>query len=498
MGSCFSRRGDASTPSKDPARIDDATEPEKPHSSDVDSVPPFKEFTLEQLRAATKGFNPANIVSEGGERALNVVFKGQLEDSTWVAVKRFPKTAWTDARQFADEAFSVGQVRSNRIVNLIGCCHEGDERYLVAEFMPNETLARHLFHFEDRPMEWAMRLRVAYYLAQALEHCSNNGRPLYHDLNAYRVLFDQDGNPRLSCFGLMKNSRDGKSYSTNLAYTPPEYQRTGRVIHESVIFSFGTILLDLLSGKHIPPTHALDLIKGKNASSLIDSHLKEHYSSEDGTEVVRLASRCLQFEPPERPNVRALVQSLAALQRKNDVPSHVMLGISQQPPLETVTNSGRSGSGSCSGFQEACSRMDLTAIHEILVKTHYRDDSSENELSFQMWTKQMQDMLNARKKGDLAFREKDFALAIERYSEFILGGVMVSPTVFARRSLAHLMSDQPDAALRDAMQAQYINPEWPTAFYLQSVALRMLNMEKEATDMMEEGAILEAKKTSRS
>ena len=75
---------------------------------------------------------------------------------------------------------------------------------------------------------------------------------------------------------------------------------------------------------------------------------------------------------------------------------------------------------------------------------------------------------------------------------------MVSPTVLARRSLAYLMTDQPDAALRDAMQAQYINPEWATAFYLQSVALMKLNMEKEAADMLEEGAILEAKKNSKS
>ncbi|XP_062080491.1 serine/threonine-protein kinase BSK5-like [Humulus lupulus] len=212
-------------------------------------------------------------VSEHGEKAPNVVYKGKVDDDFYIAMKRFNRSTWPDAHQFMEEAKTVGQLRSERLANLIGCCCEGDERLLVAEFMPNETLSKHLFHWDTQPMKWAIRVRVALYLAQALEYCSSKGRALYHDLNAYRVLFDQDGNPRLSCFGLMKNSRDGKSYSTNLAFTPPEYLRTGRVTLESVFYSFGTLLLDLLSGKHIPPSHALDLIRGKNISMLMDSCL---------------------------------------------------------------------------------------------------------------------------------------------------------------------------------------------------------------------------------
>ncbi|MCH94043.1 putative serine/threonine-protein kinase, partial [Trifolium medium] len=127
-----------------------------------------------------------------------------------------------------EEAREVGNLRNERLANLVGYCCEGEERLLVAEFMPNETLSKHLFHWETQPMKWEMRLRVALYLAEALEYCSNRGKTLYHDLNAYRILFDQDGNPRLSCFGLMKNSRDGRSYSTNLAFAPPEYSRTGK------------------------------------------------------------------------------------------------------------------------------------------------------------------------------------------------------------------------------------------------------------------------------
>ncbi|MBA0711015.1 hypothetical protein Golax_010253 [Gossypium laxum] len=236
--------------------------------------PDFSEFSLAELKAATNNFSSDFIVSECGEKAPNVVYKGRLQNDNnrrWIAIKKFTRLAWPDPQQFADEARGVGNFRHKRVANLIGYCCDGDERLLVAEYMPNDTLAKHLFHWENQTIEWAMRLRVALYMAEALDYCSSEGRPLYHDLNAYRVLFDENGDPRLSCFGLMKNSRDGKSYSTNLAYTPPEYLRNelflarmiefinicvlGRVTPESVIFSFGTVLLDLLSGKHIPPSH---------------------------------------------------------------------------------------------------------------------------------------------------------------------------------------------------------------------------------------------------
>ncbi|KAL0333239.1 UNVERIFIED_CONTAM: Serine/threonine-protein kinase BSK5 [Sesamum angustifolium] len=446
--------------------------PSAPQSSDLengekDSLPSFREFSWDELKAAT-------------------IYKGLLENERWIAVKRFNKSAWPDSRQFLDEAKAVGSLRSERLANLIGCCCEGEERLLVAEFMPNETLAKHLFHWENQPMKWAMRLRVALYLAQALEYCSSKGRALYHDLNAYRVLFDQDGNPRLSCFGLMKNSRDGKSYSTNLAFTPPEYLRTGRVTPESVVYSFGTMLLDLLSGKHIPPSHALDLIRGKNFLMLMDSCLEGHFSNDDGTELVKLATRCLQYEARERPNAKSLVTSLMSLQKETEVPSYALLGIPQgntncMQPLQL------------SPMGEACLRMDLTAIHEILDKTGYKDDEGiANELSFQMWTNQMQETLNSKKQGDAAFRAKDFTTAIDCYTQFIDGGTMVSPTVYARRCLSYLMSDMANEALGDAMQALVVSPEWPTAFHLQAASLFALGMENDAQQSLRQATNLEA------
>ncbi|XP_039015089.1 serine/threonine-protein kinase BSK1-like [Hibiscus syriacus] len=315
----------------------------------ANGVPSFTEFSLADLKASTNNFSSDNIVSESGEKAPNLVYKGRLQNRKWIAVKKFTKTAWPDSKQFVDEACGVGKLRHRRLANLIGYCCDGDERLLVAEYMINDTLAKHLFHW--------------------------------------------------------------------------------RVTPESVIYSFGTVLLDLRSGKHIPPSHALDMIRGKNIMVLMDSHLEGKFSTEEATVVVGLASQCLQYEPRERPSVKILVATLAPLQTKPDVPSYVMLGISKYEEAPPTPQRPLSAMG------EACSRLDLTAIHQILVINHYKDDEGTNELSFQEWTQQMRDMLEARKRGDYAFRDKDFKTAIDCYSQFIDVGTMVSPTVFARRSL---------------------------------------------------------------
>ncbi|KAH1045311.1 hypothetical protein J1N35_036095 [Gossypium stocksii] len=477
--------------SKIPHQLPPPPPPPPQTNSDLDgngeqqAVPAFNEFSLAELRAASNGFSTDLIVSESGEKAPNVVYRGKLKNNRVVAIKRFSRQSWPDPHQFVNEAAMVGNLRHKRLVNLIGCCAEGDERLLVAEYMPNDTLSKHLFHWEKQPLPWEMRLRVAYHIAQALEHCNAQGLKIYHDLNAYRVLFDEEGDPRLSSFGLMKNSRDGKSYSTNLAYTPPEFLRTGRVIPESVIYSYGTVLLDLLSGKHIPPSHALDLIREKNLLLLMDSSLEGQYANEDASVLVELASKCLQYEARDRPDTKFLHSAVAALQ-KQEVASHILMGLSKTPVvLPTMV----------SPLGKACARMDLTAVHDILLKTGYKEEEgAENELSFQEWTQQVQDMLNTKKFGDIAFRDKDFKNAIDYYSKLVAMMSVPSGTVFVRRALSYLIIGQPELALRDAMQAQVCLPECPTAFYMQALALSKLGMETDAQDMLNDGASFEAKK----
>ncbi|KAF8092774.1 hypothetical protein N665_0401s0021 [Sinapis alba] len=450
------------------------------------TVPDFSEFSAADLREATNNFSVNAVVSVCSDQAPNVVYQGCLKDDMrQIAVKKFSKSTWPDPKQFAAEAQAIGKMRHTRLVNLIGYCCDGDERLLVSEYMPNDTLTKHLFHWEKQTMEWAMRLRVALYVAEALEYCRQSGRNLYHDLNAYRVLFDENGNPRLSCFGWMKNSKDGKNFSTNLAYTPPEYLRDGTLIPESVVFSFGTFLLDLVSGKHVPPSHAVDTIQKQNLPVFIDSHLEGNYPDEEAATVFELASKCLENNPKDRPEIKDVISVLATLQHKLDVPSYEMLGILKLENPEKEPES--------SLLYDACHRMDLTALHQILEAADYNDDVT-CELSFQQWSQQIKDVWNTRQQGDSAFRNKDFQSSIEKYTQFIETGIMISPTVHARRSMCHLFCDQSDAALRDAMQAQCVYPNWPTALYLQAVALAKLNMLEDSATMLKEAKILEDKR----
>ncbi|XP_044354507.1 serine/threonine-protein kinase BSK1-2-like [Triticum aestivum] len=149
-------------------------------------------------------------------------------------------------------------------------------------------------------------------------------------------------------------------------------------------------------------------------------------------------------------------------------------------------------------MEATCFPADLTAIHEILEREGYKEDEGvASELSFQMWTDQMQETITHRKKGDDAFQAGDFQAALDNFTEFIDTGILVSPVVYARRSLCYLMSDQLDAALQDLKIVEGIfekcSYKWPTALYMEKIAVSMLDNQspRSATEMLNEASHLE-------
>ncbi|CAH8362232.1 unnamed protein product [Eruca vesicaria subsp. sativa] len=219
-----------------------------------------------------------------------------------------------------------------------------------------------------------MRLKAAYSTAEALDYCSSAGFASYNSLSAYSILFDENGDACLSCFGLMKEINNdqrttGNRFSIISSYY---YYYYSYVNPESVMFRFGTILMDLLSGKPIPPSHAHDMIHGKDTVELIDPNLKGNFSAEEATIVFKLASRCLQYEDIESINTKDIVTTLETLQTKTDAPSYAMLEMVNQRDLSW---------NKLSPLGKACLRMDLTAIHKILVIAGYADDKEVIEVT---------------------------------------------------------------------------------------------------------------------
>ncbi|XP_039134609.1 serine/threonine-protein kinase BSK1-like [Dioscorea cayenensis subsp. rotundata] len=228
-----------------------------------------------------------------------------------------------------------------RLVPLIGYSFDGPWMFLVAEFMPNDSLGNHLFKATKRKtMEWSMRLRVAYYIAEALEYCINEGRALYFDLNPNKVLFDEAGNPCLSCFGLVKNHRDARCYSTNIAYRPP-LSTVGLITCESMIYSFGLLLRDLLTGKQISEEQALDISLGKKLPMLLDPRLMGKYPRNQSSDVVLLAEHCMQYDPGNRPTIQEVVAALAQVLSDDVGPSPTIKGDSKKPIKFSCFPSGR-------------------------------------------------------------------------------------------------------------------------------------------------------------
>ncbi|CAG7883335.1 unnamed protein product [Brassica rapa] len=446
--------------------------PQNVHQNHGGSDSQITKFSFSDLNKATENFYLKNIVSENGGETSDTVYKGRLHNGGFIAVKKFMNMAWSDSNQFVEEAHRVGKLRHNSVVNLIGYCCDGNERLLVAAFMPNDTLAKRLFHRKNQTMEWEMRLRVAFCVAQALDFCSGGGFTSYNNLNAYSVLFNEDGDACLSCFGLMKEFKD-------------DQRATGCVNSESLIFGFGTLLMNLLSGKQIPPSHAPEMIHGKSVVELIDPNLKGKFSAEEATIIFKLASQCLQYEDIESLNTKDLVTTLETLHTKTNVRA-LSYGMLEMAKRQDVSLNQLSTLG------DACLKMDLKAIHKILVMAE--DDKELVEFSFEEWLEEVKDIQEVRKHGDQAFLEQDFETAIDCYSQLIESRRMVYPSVYARRCLCYLFCNQPDRALKDGMVAQQLFPDWPTAFYLQSVALSQLNMITDSADTLKEATLLEAKR----
>lgn len=167
-------------------------------------------------------------------------------------------------------------------------------------------------------MGWQERLDVAITVAQTLSSLRTSSSGLvYHDLTPYRVLFDKQLRPLLSCFGLMKAEGDGaRADSTSPAHPPPEYFQTGNtnVTPESAVYSYGILLQIIIGGRAILPNQFVELTQnpGNNTAIVLDSSLLlEGSGKEAALELVPLVAQCLKPDPSERPTMQTVLSFLS-------------------------------------------------------------------------------------------------------------------------------------------------------------------------------------------
>ncbi|XP_075512543.1 receptor protein kinase TMK1-like [Primulina tabacum] len=214
-------------------------------------------ISFQVLRKVTNNFAPENELGRGG---FGAVYKGELEDGTKLAVKRMEAMAVSNkaVNEFQVEIAVLSNVRHRHLVSLLGYSSEGNERVLVYEYMSQGALSRHLFRWRSlnlQPLSWARRLSIALDVARGVEYLHSLAHQsfIHRDLKSANILLDDDFRAKVSDFGLVKLAPDKeRSVATRLAgtfgYLAPEYAVTGKITTKVDIFSFGVVLMELLTG----------------------------------------------------------------------------------------------------------------------------------------------------------------------------------------------------------------------------------------------------------
>ncbi|KAG8478114.1 hypothetical protein CXB51_027871 [Gossypium anomalum] len=292
-------------------------------------------ISIQVLRNVTNNFSEENILGQGG---FGVVYKGELHDGTKIAVKRMESgvISGKGSTEFMSEIAVLTKVRHRHLVALLGYCLDGNEKLLVYEYMPQGTLSRHIFNWEEeglKPLEWTKRLTIALDVARGVEYLHGLAHQsfIHRDLKPSNILLGDDMRAKVADFGLVRLAPEGKaSIETRIAgtfgYLAPEYAVTGRVTTKVDVFSFGVILMELITGRKAldesQPEESIHLVTWfKRMHINKDSFCKAIDPTIDLNEetlasistVAELAGHCCAREPYQRPDMGHAVNVLSSL-----------------------------------------------------------------------------------------------------------------------------------------------------------------------------------------
>ncbi|CAD6225231.1 unnamed protein product [Miscanthus lutarioriparius] len=283
-------------------------------------------FTLRQIKVATRNFDLANKIGEGG---FGSVYKGLLSDGTVIAVKQLSARSKQGNREFVNEIGMTSSLQHPNLVKLYGCCTERNQLLLVYAYLENNCLARAVFVDQYRlRLDRATRHRICLGIAKGLAylHEESTIRIVHRDIKASNILLDKNLNAKISDFGLAKLNEDDHTHiSTKVAgtigYMAPEYAMRGYLTDKADVYSFGVVALEIVSGKsntNYRPTedfvHLLDwacVLHVRGALlELVDPDLGSNYSTEEALIMLNVALLCTTAAPKLRPKMSKVVSLL--------------------------------------------------------------------------------------------------------------------------------------------------------------------------------------------
>ncbi|XP_041026336.1 G-type lectin S-receptor-like serine/threonine-protein kinase At4g27290 isoform X2 [Juglans microcarpa x Juglans regia] len=285
-------------------------------------------FNLKTVSAATDEFSFRNKIGQGG---FGPVYKGVLPSKQEIAVKRLSRDLGQGLREFKNEVILVSKLQHRNLVKLLGCCIHGDERMLIYEYLPNKSLDYFLFdQTRKKLLAWKKRFGIILGIARGILylHQDSRLRIIHRDLKASNILLDSEMNPKISDFGLARifgadqTQEMTKRVMGTYGYMSPEYAMSGHFSVKSDVFSFGVLVLEVISGKKNwgfwHPDHDLNLIghawklwiKG-NPLELMDALMDDSYSVDELVRYIQVGLLCVQQRVEDRPTMSSVLLMLA-------------------------------------------------------------------------------------------------------------------------------------------------------------------------------------------
>ncbi|CAL0311901.1 unnamed protein product [Lupinus luteus] len=298
--------------------------------SDPASVPMGQMlFSYDMISEITDGFSSQNVIGEGG---FGCVYKAFMPDGRIGAVKLLNIGGGQGEREFRAEVDIISRIHHRHLVSLIGYCISEQQRVLIYEFVPNGNLSHHMHGSGVPVLSWEKRIKIAFGSARGLAYLHEGCNPkiIHRDIKSANILLDDAFEAQVADFGLARLTDDVNTHvSTRVmgtfGYMAPEYATSGKLTDRSDVFSFGVVLLELITGrKPVDPLQPvgeeslvewarpilLHAIETGDYSELVDPRLEGQYVDSEMFRMIEAAVACVRHSAPKRPSMVQVARAL--------------------------------------------------------------------------------------------------------------------------------------------------------------------------------------------